>query len=80
MGDVAVGRRVSVDAVKAGYGKGAVVTAHDAIGLGLIDRVDTLDNTIARALTLPPTGMAAARLARTVERNAIERDLITLGL
>lgn len=49
---VARGRGVKADAVRAGYGQGRVVGAKQAVALGLADRVDTLEGTIAR-LSLP---------------------------
>jgi len=46
--DVALGRGVSVAAVKSGYGEGRVLTAKDAKAVGLIDRIATMDETLAR--------------------------------
>ena len=46
--DVAAGRKVTADAVRQGFGEGAVVTAEDALALGMIDRIETLDETLAR--------------------------------
>lgn len=46
--DVAAGRGVSVQTVRNGYGEGRVVTASEAVRLGMADRVATLDETIAR--------------------------------
>ena len=48
---VARGRGVSADAVRSGYGQGRVVGAKQAVALGLADRVDTLEGTIARLST-----------------------------
>ena len=48
---VARGRGVSEDAVRSGYGQGRVVGAKQAVALGLADRVDTLEGTIARLST-----------------------------
>ena len=48
---VARGRGVSTDAVRSGYGQGRVVGAKQAVSLGLADRVDTLEGTIARLST-----------------------------
>ena len=46
--DVALGRGVSVAAVKSGYGEGRVLTAKDAKAVGLIDRIATMDETLTR--------------------------------
>lgn len=48
---VAKGRGVSAAQVKAGYGQGRVLTADRAKAAGLVDRVDTFDNTIRRLAT-----------------------------
>jgi len=53
VGDVAMGRGKSVDAIRNGYGQGAVVTADEALALGMVDRVATLDDTIARIQATP---------------------------
>lgn len=45
---VARNRGVSVDAVRNGYGEGRVVGAQEALRLGMVDRVATFDETIAR--------------------------------
>ena len=45
---VAKGRGVKVQAVKDGYGQGRMVTAANALGEGMVDRVETLDQTLAR--------------------------------
>jgi signal peptide peptidase SppA len=49
--DIALGRGVSPAVVRATYGEGAVVQAHDALSAGMIDRIATLDDTLARVLT-----------------------------
>lgn len=45
---VAVGRGVTVDAVRNGFGEGRVVGAQEAVRLGMADRVATLEQTIQR--------------------------------
>lgn len=47
-GDVAKGRGVSVADVRAKYGEGMVFGAKDALAAGLIDRIATYDETLAR--------------------------------
>lgn len=48
---VAKGRGVSPAAVRAGYGQGDVLHSRDALAAGLIDRVESLDDTIRRVGT-----------------------------
>jgi len=46
--DVAKGRNVNASAVKGGYGEGRTVNAETALELGMIDRIGTLAETLAR--------------------------------
>jgi HK97 family phage major capsid protein len=46
-GDVARGRGVSVQDVRDGFGQGRVVSAQDALRLGMVDKIATLDQTLA---------------------------------
>lgn len=48
--DVAKGRRVSVERVRADFGQGATFTADTAQRAGLIDRVETLDEVVRQAV------------------------------
>ena len=45
---VARGRGVPVDTVRSDYGQGRVFNADQALAAGLVDRIDTLENTVAR--------------------------------
>lgn len=45
-GDVAKGRRVSVNTVRTGFGEGAVMLAQQAKAAGLIDRIGTMEDVI----------------------------------
>jgi signal peptide peptidase SppA len=54
---VAAGRGVSRDAVRSGFGQGRVVLAKQALATGMVDRIETLDQTIARLMK--PQGRAA---------------------
>lgn len=45
---VARGRGVSVETVRRNYGEGRIFDAKAALRLGMVDRIDTLDHTIAR--------------------------------
>jgi signal peptide peptidase SppA len=47
-GAVAAGRGVKVEAVKAGYGRGASVLAEEALRVGLADRIETLEQLATR--------------------------------
>jgi capsid assembly protease len=46
--DVSKGRRVPIATVRDGYGEGRMFTAQTALREGMVDRVDTLDNSIVR--------------------------------
>lgn len=59
--DVAHGRGRTVEAITQGYGEGTVVTADEALALGMVDRIATLEDTLARVL---PGRSAAALTAR----------------
>lgn len=60
--DVAHGRRVTPEAVRDGFGEGAVVDADNALALGMIDRIATFDETLARfAAPTLPAPLPAAR-------------------
>jgi len=56
--DVAAGREVSVDKVKADFGQGRMVGARDAVRLGMADRIGTLDDELARLTSKASKGMA----------------------
>lgn len=60
--DVSAGRGVALGDVAAGYGQGDTVTAPDALTLGMIDGISTLDDTLARVMS----GTADDRAAKTV--------------
>jgi len=77
--DVAVGRHVTPDAVRAGFGEGAALTATEALDAGLIDRVETLEATLARAVTLPPLSSPVARVGRVAAELALEREIAAFG-
>lgn len=57
--DVAAGRDVKSQAVRDGYGEGRLVTASQALAAGMVDRVDTLDDTISRLLGQPVSGTSS---------------------
>lgn len=63
--DVARGRGVSQTAVRDGYGQGRAIGATDALKVGLIDRIGTMDETIGRLVGKMPAraGMRAEEAA-----------------
>lgn len=46
--DIARGRNVKASAVRDGFGEGRVVSAAEALKLGMVDRIATMDETIGR--------------------------------
>lgn len=62
---VAKGRGVTAGEIRGGYGQGRELTAGRAKAAGMVDRIDTLDNTIRRLAT--GRGRAAMTTAPTVE-------------
>lgn len=66
---VAKARGATVADVKKTYGTGRVYNATDALAMGMIDRIATVDDTIARL-----TGAARRRGARAVQLAAAESD------
>lgn len=59
--DVAKGRRVSVEKVRADFGEGAVMTADEAVAAGLADRVATLEEIVGKVANGYRPGAAPAR-------------------
>jgi hypothetical protein len=59
--DVARGRGVSADDVRSGYGEGRMVTAPDAVKMGMADRIATIDQVISeRSDGSAPIAIAAS--------------------
>src|SRR4029077_4658147 len=65
IGDIAKGRGVPIASVRHGYGEGKTVTADEALALGMIDAIPTLDETVARAMTGATAAPALAAIADT---------------
>jgi signal peptide peptidase SppA len=64
VGDLAKGRRVSVETVRGEFGQGRLVTAKNALSSGMVDRVDTLEATVKRFMRpARPNGQRAAAFA-----------------
>lgn len=92
--DVALGRGTKEATVKSGYGEGRVLVAADALDAKMIDKIATLDETLARlsdtphahsrtaatAQELPLAATAQERLSDTHWQNGIEADLLALQL
>jgi signal peptide peptidase SppA len=68
--DVAAGRGLAVDVVQAGFGEGRTVSAEEGVRLGMVDRIGTLDDTIARALQSAPMTALPARALDTAQEPA----------
>ena len=61
LGDVAKGRGVTTDQVAATYGQGRTLLARKAQSAGMVDRIDTLEGTIARLTPAVAAGQQRAR-------------------
>lgn len=75
VGDVARGRGLTTDAVISGYGEGTAVTAGEALALGMVDRIEPLAATLARAQAMPPKRDLIA-----ATRAELSRARVALGL
>ena len=58
--DISKGRGVKVDKVRNGYGEGRVISAADALAQGMVDRIATLSETLARVTATAPAAGARA--------------------
>jgi hypothetical protein len=69
--DVARGRGVTVETVRSEFGQGRMVMARDAVKVGMVDRVATFDETLAR-MERSATGAKAiaTATASTVQASA----------
>jgi signal peptide peptidase SppA len=68
-GDVAKGRRVPVDTVRGGYGEGRMVSAKQAVKLGMADSIGTLQQTVERFTN--PQAASAGVEAGTFAENIV---------
>lgn len=68
--DVARGRGVSVEKVRADYGAGRMFLAADALAAGMVDRVETIDEALARLASGKVVSRRAAQA--TEEITAVE--------
>jgi len=69
--DVAKGRGVSASAVRSDYGEGRAVSSSQALAAGMIDRIATLDETIARLAGRTRQRADAGRRSRRAQRAMI---------
>jgi signal peptide peptidase SppA len=90
--DIAKGRGVTEAAVRNGFGEGRIVSADDALASGMVDRIGTFAETLARylpagqtaaalALDTPPAGDQEPITATSIERAAAyQRQQLALAL
>ncbi len=88
--DVGRGRKVPASKVREGYGQGRTVGAEEALSLGMVDRLESFDETMAR---LAPSAVLAAHAGApavvasvpdhswrlSTERALFDLELATLG-
>lgn len=60
VGDISRGRGVPVADVRGGYGQGRTLSAQEALGLGMIDKIATFDDTVARLMAGDTPASSAA--------------------
>ena len=81
VGDIAKGRGQTEADVRGGFGQGTTLTADEALADGLIDRIATLDDTLARVLpSSTPAPVATAVPVRDTPqepREATGQDRVT---
>jgi ClpP class serine protease len=79
---VARNRNAKSEDVRSGFGQGRVVSAQQAVSLGMADRVATLDETITRLFqTLPPVqGSSDPARAETDRQAQSLRERVNLIL
>lgn len=69
---VAAGRGVTEAAVRSGFGEGRLVNAADALKLGMVDGIETLDTTLARLQQAAPASAAVGtRIAQTERQEPV---------
>lgn len=72
--DVARGRGVKASDVRDGFGEGRALRADAAKAAGLVDRIETLDETLARVLKRPPRSRDGSRALDGATVIAIEDE------
>lgn len=76
---VAKGRGVKVADVRDGYGEGRMLSAKRALAAGMIDRIDTLEGTVSRALR-GGAGAAGKRATTDAPVTFTDNDEVTLDV
>jgi signal peptide peptidase SppA len=71
VGDISKGRGVTIAAVRGGYGEGRCIDAEAALAAGLIDRIATLDDTIARVMAAPPADARATSTTAITDKEPL---------
>lgn len=73
--DVAHGRGITVDQVKATFGEGKMFSADDALAIGMIDDVATFEDTVSRLLSgAPYADTRADATAQDLERDTAQEQ------
>ncbi len=67
----ATGRQITGEMVRSDFGRGRVVGAQKGLGLGMVDRIETLEQTLSRIASDRKPDMAAKRRARALAMVAI---------
>lgn len=81
LADVALGRGINVETVKANFGRGRMFDAARARAAGMVDRVATFDEALARVTSARPGGpVVSLTPARPVTSGARRRRLALLRL
>lgn len=68
--DVAKGRGVAVSEVKSNFGEGKMLDAKDALSAGMVDKVESFDQTVARVSRAKATGGSRRALQDRLEMGA----------
>jgi ClpP class serine protease len=71
--DVAAGRGVTADRVRAGFGEGRLLAAPDAVRAGLADRIDTLDHVLAHLASGKTTARVTVPAIAATDHHAARR-------
>lgn len=72
--DIAAGRGVSADVVRADYGKGRTMQAASAVEAGMADRIDTIEAVIGALLAPGSSGTAAALAGRHAQITPVHAE------
>lgn len=78
--DVSRGRGVEPAKIRTGYAEGAVVNAEEALALGMVDRIGTLEETLARVTRDTPQEPLRATGQDRAWLRSMQRDLLQVGM